>query len=369
MERLALGITRQLSIRGWDAELLFGEGPRSAEVRAWAERNGVPATTHPAVLSVMEPRRSWASVRDLYRLIRSRKPDVVNLHYGGAHISLKDVLAVRLARVPKCIVQVHLPVEWSESGGRKRALTQLAARLAGSVVVHSAAVQRVMLDAGVPAARITVVHPGLEVPAAEPDRADSRDFLCLPAGRFVVGTMARLVEHKGVADLIRAMADVPDAILLVAGDGPERARLEGLAEEVAPGRVRFLGMLNEDVDRFFAALDCFVLPSHREGFGLVLIEAALRGVPAIGTRIGGIEDAVVDGVTGVLVPSGDSEALASAIRALESEPGLRQRLAAAAYLRAMRDFTEEAMGCAEERVFLGEVYAGTSPTAAGVPAS
>ena len=68
MERLVLGITRQLSIRGWDAELLFGEGPRSAEVRAWAERNGVPSTTHPAVLSVMEPRRSWASVRDLYRL-------------------------------------------------------------------------------------------------------------------------------------------------------------------------------------------------------------------------------------------------------------------------------------------------------------
>ncbi|MGH2609050.1 MAG: glycosyltransferase, partial [Tepidiformaceae bacterium] len=126
MERLAVGITRQLSRRGWDAELIFGAGPDEEGLLEWANGQGVRASAHPAVLSVLQQKRSWTSVRELARLIRSRKPDVVNLHYGGAHISLKDVLAVRLARAPRCVVQVHLPVAWRESGRRKRLVTRVA---------------------------------------------------------------------------------------------------------------------------------------------------------------------------------------------------------------------------------------------------
>jgi glycosyltransferase involved in cell wall biosynthesis len=166
--------------------------------------------------------------------------------------------------------------------------------------------------------------------------------------------MARLVEHKGVADLIAAIGRADGCVLVVAGDGPDRERLEQLAAGAAPGRVHFLGMVSGDPAPFFAALDVFALPSHSEGFGLVLIEAAMRHVPVIGTRIGGIEDAVVEGETGMLVTMADSAEMACAINKLRSSPELRSRLAEAAFRRAMSEFTEQAMGEAEEAVLLGK---------------
>jgi glycosyltransferase involved in cell wall biosynthesis len=367
MERLAVSVSRQLRRRGWEADLVFAAGRGDSDVIRWAAEQGVDATSDPAVRSVLDPGRSWASVVDLARYLRKRRPTAVNFHYGGAHVSLKDVLAARLAGIRRVVVEVHLPVSWERSGWRKRQLTRLSAALASCVVVHSSAVRDVVLNAGVPASRVELIPPGIRSPDSSPDQAAVRTSLELPSDAFVVGCMARLVPHKGVSDLVRAMARLgPSTILLVAGDGPERDSLEQLAEREAPGRVKFLGALQEGQSTFFAALDVFVLPSHREGFGLVLVEAALQRIPVVGTKIGGVEDAVLDGRTGLLVSPGDPVALAGAISRLGSTPGLAAALTEAGFVRASREFTEDAFGESMERV-LGARRAGPALSVASVP--
>ncbi len=363
MERLAVGITRQLRLRGWDAALVFASGRREQDLLEWARSQGVDATAREEVANVLDPCRSWRSVLDMSAFVRRERPHVVNIHYGGAHISLKDVIAVRLASRVRCIAEVHLPVEWSASGWRKKLLMRIAGYLVDGVVVHSVAVREVVLGAGVASRKVHVVHPGIRQPTAH-DRDDARARFGLGKGEYVIGCMSRLVQHKGVADLILAIPGGPDhSTLLVAGDGPERERLEQLANQVAPGRVQFLGQVDE-TGPFFAALDVFVLPSHSEGFGLVLIEAALHRVPVIGTRIGGVEDAVVDGVTGILVRPHDSAELARAMLRLFEARDLADQLVAEGYRRASREFTERAMGDAMESILTGRRTRRPTPSCA-----
>lgn len=353
MERLALGITRQLRSRGWDAELIFGKGPEEERLLNWAAAQGVPATANGAVLSVMEPARSWRSVPALARLIRSKRVRVVNFHYGGSHISIKDVLAARLAGA-RPVANLHLPVEWEHSGRRKRLLTRASSYLCSAVVVHSRAVEDVARSAGIPREKVHVVPPGI-VPPRQVPKADARRNLGIPADAVVVGCMARMARHKGITDLILAFArsSAPNAMLVLAGDGPERPAIEQLADELAPGRVRFLGWL-ERVDDFYAALDVFALPSHLEGFGLVFVEAALHGVPGVGNRIGGVVDAVADGKSGILVPDGDVDALAAALDRLLASECERRALGDEAMRRANALFLEESMGRRQEAVLLGQ---------------
>ena len=225
-------------------------------------------------------------------------------------------------------------------------MTRLAAALSHRVITISRATTTVVREAGVPARKITHIPCGLPVPTHFPTRADARKRLGLPPSAFIVGGLARLVPHKGFPDLIDAAARVPDPrgelLVAIAGDGPERAALESRAANRLKDRCLFLGRV-PDVNDFYAACDVFALPSEMEGFGLVYVEAAFHGVPSIGTNVGGIPDAIADGETGVLIPVGDTEALAGAIERLRDRPELRQEMGETARRRAHREFTEQAM--------------------------
>jgi glycosyltransferase involved in cell wall biosynthesis len=100
---------------------------------------------------------------------------------------------------------------------------------------------------------------------------------------------------------------------VIAGDGPERAPLEARARQRAPGRVHFLGNLPDPGDAY-AVADVFVLPSRTEGLPAALIEAAMRGLPAVATDVGYVRDVVDDGVTGIVVPPGDERAMTAGLR-------------------------------------------------------
>ncbi|MER3412013.1 MAG: hypothetical protein C4305_06770, partial [Thermoleophilia bacterium] len=119
---------------------------------------------------------------------------------------------------------------------------------------------------------------------------------------------------------------------LVAGEGPERAAMERRAQALGLGdRVRFLGPLpRQRVLELFRAADATVLSSTWENFPHAVIESLAVGTPVIATRVGGVAEVVEEGVNGLLVPPGDAQALAQAIRRLLAEPGLRQQLAAKA---------------------------------------
>ena len=192
----------------------------------------------------------------------------------------------------------------------------------------------------------------------EPDRfkpASSRSLEDLRKrhdliGRRVVLTVGRLVERKGHDTVIRAMADIrhvfPDVVYVIAGAGPYAADLRRLTTQMGlpAAAVRFVGAVRTDELAYYYALaDIFVMPnrvvgSDVEGFGLVFIEAALCGKPAIGGRSGGAVDAIIDGVTGRLVDPSSTRELASAVIELLSDPTLAARMGLAARERALRDF-------------------------------
>src|SRR5205807_893383 len=143
------------------------------------------------------------------------------------------------------------------------------------------------------------------------------------AGGPLVGAIGRLEHQKGFDVLIRALASVDDARLVVMGDGSERASLEQLARDVGVAdRVVWTGW-RDDARRYFAAVEVVALPSRFEGFPLTLLEALLARAAVVATDVGSIAEVVRNGDTGLLVPPDDPAALAVAIRRLLKDRGLR----------------------------------------------
>ena len=192
--------------------------------------------------------------------------------------------------------------------------------------------------------RVRVVHLGTDPTWFRPgvDVTAVRERFALPdrGGRWLV-TVARLQEHKGMDTVIRALpailAGAPDVRYAVAGTGPDRERLEQLAQELGVGdRVRFLGGVgDQDLPAFYNLASVYVGASRRagrlgvEGFGISLVEASACGLPVVAANSGGIPDAVRDGETGFLVPPEDPAALAGAISRLLADTELARRVGAA----------------------------------------
>ena len=152
--------------------------------------------------------------------------------------------------------------------------------------------------------------------------------------------VGRLAPAKGLQILLEAVAKVDGATLHIAGDGPDRKRLEQMASALnIPGRAKFLGYQSQrQVRELLKQTDVFVMSSFAEGVPVVLMEAMAAGVPVVATRIAGIPELVHDGLTGLLVSPGDAEATASAIRRLLEDADLRNRFAAAGRAIVEREF-------------------------------
>jgi rhamnosyl/mannosyltransferase len=165
---------------------------------------------------------------------------------------------------------------------------------------------------------------------------------------LIVFGLGRHVYYKGFEFLIRAMAEVPGAKLILGGEGPLTARLQQLGREIGvAGRVSFVGRIPEaDLPAYYHACDVFCLPSVQpaEAFGIVQIEAMAAGRPVLCCELhNGVTWVNRDGVTGIVVPPGDPTSLASALQRLAADPELRARLGAQARERALTHFTSEAM--------------------------
>jgi phosphatidylinositol alpha-1,6-mannosyltransferase len=163
-------------------------------------------------------------------------------------------------------------------------------------------------------------------------------------------SVGRLVARKGFDRLIQAFAlaqaSLPNAFLEIVGDGPQRAQLEALAESLGVAeRTRFLGAVSDaELEAAYARAWCFAMPNRREGddvegFGIVFLEAALAGLPAIGGRSSGAEDAIEDGVTGMLVDGNDVWAIAAALERLLGDRAASFAMGTAARARAIEHFS------------------------------
>lgn len=270
------------------------------------------------------------------RALRSQagRAGVVIAH--GSSTLPASALATLGLSTPFVYRNINDPLYWSATPTRRLRVVAGLRRASAVAALWPGVVPTLTGRYGVPAAKIRVIPNG--VPAARFPWVDStgrtaaRAALGLEADRPIVVYLGHLAAEKYVHVAIAALSSLPETELVVAGRGPERPRLEALARELAPGRVRFLGTTSEPA-LVLAAADVLVLPSETEGMPAVLIEAGLSGVPAVATPVAGVPDVVLDGETGRLVAPGDPVALANALREVLAAPGDLGRTARAHCLK------------------------------------
>jgi glycosyltransferase involved in cell wall biosynthesis len=301
----------------------------------------------------MAPLEDARALAELVRLFRRLRPSIV--HTNTPKPGLYGRVAARLAGVPVVVNTVHGLYALPDDPWPKRAtvygLERLAATCSQAELLVSSEDRDTLRRLKVPDDRLTVIGNGIDLDRFDPttidadDRADARRELGATShDDVVVGLGGRLVREKGYPERFEAAARRrerhPEIRVAVVGpDEPDKAdALTDADRRDAKGAgVVFLGG-RDDVPRLYAAMDIFVLASHREGFPLSPMEAAAMGVPAIVTDIRGCREVVDDGATGLLVPARDPGVLADAISRLASDAALRRRLGAAARRRALASF-------------------------------
>jgi glycogen(starch) synthase len=231
-------------------------------------------------------------------------------------------------------------------------LMTLAQRRLASTTAIGVASSRTVRDwacsrYGLPPDRVQVVYPSHDRGRFVAPPAAALDALGIPPRTRVVAMVGRLVSaQKGQDLLLRAMPEIrlhyPEAVLLIVGEGPDRAALEALSRKLdLAAAVRFLGH-RDDIPALLAASEVVAVPSVvEEAFGLTALEGMAAGRPVVAFASGGLPELVCHGETGILVPKGDVAGLASAIRRLLADAPLRHRLGAAGR-RVAAAFTTEA---------------------------
>ena len=268
-------------------------------------------------------------------------------------VGLLAMLAGLIARVP---VRIHVCTgqTWVTRRGAARWFLKLMDRIVTGCATHvlvdsPSQLEFLLAERMVSAARSRVLAKGsiagVDPSRFKPDpqaRREVRVELGYPKDSVVFLFLGRLNREKGVLDLAAAFARLADnddrlRLLFV---GPDEEGMRGTLQRelgAAAPRAGFVGDTDRP-ERYLAAADVFCLPSYREGFGVTVIEAGACGVPAIGSRIYGITDAIDDGVTGFLFEPRSAEALAERMGRLARDPDLRQRMGESARAKALRDF-------------------------------
>jgi len=234
-----------------------------------------------------------------------------------------------------------------------RLLVRLKARLCDEFVAISEGVKRALVADGMPAQKIPVIHSAVDLERYGPDESpapDLRTAFGLRADGLLVGVIAQLIPRKGHDHLFRALPPLlqrfPTLRVLLFGQGPLRHDLESQARRLGiEGAVVFAGY-QRSLAETLPALDLVVHPALMEGLGVALLEASASGVAIVASAVGGIPEAVRDGVNGRLVPPGDSGALRDAMAELLADPQARRTMGQAGRALMEREFSIERMAAA-----------------------
>ncbi|MGE0024280.1 MAG: glycosyltransferase [Hyphomicrobium sp.] len=323
-----------IDTRRWQPVLVHHEAPGIADFVSEIAREGVLCRTLPA----MRSRGSMAMLGLLVRELAALKPAVFHAHLNWPLGCRHGLMAAKMSAVPAVVATSHLhsPIEGTRFSSAKQWVQQRA--IDRYIAVSEEVKKRLLDELHVPEAKVRTVHNGMLLPDLPvPRNEELRKALAGGSDRPLVLTPARLHEQKGHRYLLEAAAHVPGALFLFAGEGPERQRLEAECRRLGlEDRVRFLGH-RPDIPELLSLCDLFVLPSLYEGLPLSVLEAMSYAKPVVATAAGGTDEAVVDGVTGRLVPLRDPHALAQAMNSL-----LRDRETAARYGAAGRRRVEDA---------------------------
>ena len=269
---------------------------------------------------------------------------VFHAHLSWPLAAKYPLLAAIAARVPAVVATVQLIPEFRVDRSNLLQLRAMSAAVGRYIAVSRNIAVELRERFRAPERKIEVIHNAVAVDRFQVHSPPGlRAWLARGRPWPVVLTCARLDPQKGHLTLLRAAAELPETIFAIAGEGPDRARLE--LEATALGvadRVRFLGF-RVDIPELLAASDVFALPSLYEGSPLAVLEAMAAGRAVVSSAIGGTEELIDDERSGLLVPPGDHIALAQALRRVLADPELRSSLGRHAHERVAREFTATAM--------------------------
>ena len=281
--------------------------------------------------------RGWRALR---ALVAREDADVVHVHLASPVEALPALAAIQAGGARRLVTTEHAPTWFPLRRAYSRSAKRLLGRGVDAVLAVSAADAAFLREEfAVPAAKLHVVRNGVELSGYAMDRSEARRACGLPAdATFLVGYLGALEEKKGVLDLMEAVtaSRIEGVQVALAGEGSLAPRLAGRPGASLLGRV-------SDPRAFLRALDAFAFPSHQEALPFALLEAMAAALPIVATAVGGIPEAVEDGVSGLLVPARRPDALASALRRMADDPDLGRRLGEGARVRVEREFSAERM--------------------------
>ncbi|MBD3922016.1 glycosyltransferase family 4 protein [Paenibacillus sp. PR3] len=293
---------------------------------------------------------SWGRLfRYVRRTLRNEEPDITV--YGYVLIGFIGLL-FKMFGGRRYVISTHgMDMLMFRKYIGLNQIVKLILRKADGVLTNSEYTRRLVEEYGVDSSRIGLVNPGVE---AIFDREEKNSELLRQHGldgKYVILTVGRLVTRKGHDRVIESMPAIlrqlPNAVYVIVGDGPERGRLEQLAKRTGVSEaVRFIGNVSgsERLNDYYNLADQFIMACREleegdvEGFGIVYLEAASAGVPVIAGQSGGASEAVLDEVTGLIVAPESHEEITSAVIRLASDVALRERLVREGYKRAKTQF-------------------------------
>ncbi len=275
----------------------------------------------------------------LSRIIHQWKPHIVHAHDPHA-VAMAGLALSFSAPTPRPRVVASRRVDFHLQG---HSFSRWKYRQVDLFIAASDAIRGVLEHDGIPRDQIVVVHDGIDL--AKIGRLPTQDIhseFWLPHGVPVIVNVGALVGHKGQRHLVDAMPlvrrELPDAHLVIFGDGELRAALERQIRELHLEKQVLLAGFREDVLQLVKSADLFVMSSVTEGLGSTVLDAMAMRLAVVGTRAGGLPEAVVHGDTGVLVPPAEPSQLAGAIVRLLKDPVLRNRMGAAGQARVSEHF-------------------------------
>jgi glycosyltransferase involved in cell wall biosynthesis len=348
-----------LTVTGLDCrryETVLVSGPTTGlegEMESHIRESGVDLRIIPELVRELSPLRDTIALLKLFSLMKREKFDIVHTHTSKA--GFLGRIAARMAGVPIVIHTPHGHIFYGYFGPLKNRvfilLEKFAALFADRIITLTERGKREYVERRIaPADRFIPIYSGMDLSSFHPgtNPAKVREELGLRAKDQAVGTVGRLVPVKGHRYLIEAASQVvrviPGVKFFLVGDGPCREELEGQVARLNLGNnVHFLGLRESGLEEIMAALDLFVLPSLNEGMGRVLIQAMALGRPVVATEVSGIPEVVKNNETGILVPPGESKALAEAIITLLRDKKRAGEMGRAGRERVNSSFTSRIM--------------------------
>ena len=319
--RIVIGLARSTADFGYETSVLFlGEGPLVADVR----KEGIRAS----VVSWDGGRRELTGAWKAWNWLRRERIDIVHSHHGGLMVRA----VCRAGGVNAVVQHVHSRILENRQDGK---ISELSFRAADAVIASSQAVADCLLRC-----HPEVVYAGLDT---GPDPPPAADHL----GRFKLGVLTRLVPLKNVEALLKASALLRnkgiDVEAEIAGSGPSEPSLRSLASSLGlMDRVRFLGW-RPDVPELLASWHLLVIPSNEESFPITALEAMVAGRPVVASRVGGLAEMVLDGVTGRLIAPGNIEMLAASIAEMMRDRRRADQMGMEGWKRVKSHFSTDLM--------------------------